>query len=200
MCINACTSKGVNSANFYTAIRLTKSNFVEKSTKIILQIDLKQFSTKASSDAVIGKTSTDIKSFTAFLTTNYNNPFASGANPQGDGVVLKVDVNQSGTTTIVFNSVPQGGPYYAVLAAFDNTVNNNGNNITKPDNTIQSIDKNWARSTNNVTVLADGSLKFSNNSNQLDISLNLLESKPNNIGFGITITPGKTLPVTGRGF
>lgn len=186
----------ISSARFYGHANI-KKNSIQRTANITLEIPKLIFKTKASSSAKLGKNISDIKSYKAFLTTNFSNPFIAGSNPKGDGVQITANVNPLENTIITFSSVPQGGPYYAVLAAFDAS----NNNITKLDQTIQSTEKNWARSKNNVTVLSDGSLKYSNSLNNLDIVLMLLEATPLSIGLNLTINPAtqKKIPISGRG-
>lgn len=125
-----------------------------------------------------------IKSFEAFLSSNFSNPFASGANPFGDNV--KVQVNNSGTTTVItFSAIPAGGPYFAVIAGFDNVIGATPrNNITRADATLASTDKKWARSSNTITVSTTGII-FSNGGTELNTDLKL--DAFNNVG--VTIAP-----------
>jgi hypothetical protein len=119
------------------------------------------------------KSISPVKSFSAFLTTNYNNPFISGSNPYGNGVILKVNYT-SGVNTLTFKKVPAGGPYYAVVAAFDTlTTDTVPNNITEADPAIPSSDKKWARSTNNASVTVTKTLVFSDSNTALKVNLKL---------------------------
>jgi hypothetical protein len=76
---------------------------------IKLNIDTKSFA-KKSNDASIPKTSADIKSYTAFLTTDKTKPFSQET-------FVSISVNKTDETSILFEEIPEGGPYYAVVAA-----------------------------------------------------------------------------------
>jgi len=159
------------------------------------------FSTKASSGVVKEKTFSDVKSFSVFLTTNQANPFAPGSNPFGDGFVFEVnkDLNNS---TVTISDVPVGGPYYGVIAAFDDIVGSpSRNNITETNPFLQSDDNRWLVSSNSVTVNTDLTLTYSGalSSNALETSLQLQNAVPPRIEIGITPTDGN-LPGTIQAF
>jgi hypothetical protein len=147
----------------------------------------------------VGNSFTDIRSFSAFLTTNYNDPFAAGANPKGDGVMVNVDITTTGTATINFNNIPPGATYYAAVAAFDDVLANvTRNNITLSDATIcnnpsvscSSSDKSWARTNNNVTISSNGTFSFSNGASELDVDLNLLGGQPASLSSDVSLISG----------
>lgn len=153
------------------------------------------FTFKTKSNSSIPETSlTDVKSITAFLTTNPTDPFATGSNPLGDGV--SISRNYTGNSTISFMNVPVGGPYYAVVAAFDDISGSlNKNNISEANTNITSLDNKWYISINSVNVLPSRDLAFSDTSLALDVSLILRKPQPNSIGTVITINDGTTAPV-----
>jgi hypothetical protein len=158
------------------------NNLNEESAAITLDIKSLEFETKAVSP---------VKSFSAFLSTNFANPFIAGTNPLGDGVMVKVN-NSSETGSLVFSHVPRGGPYYAVVAAYDTLIDAAvPNNITAIDPTLLSPDKKWARSTNNVTVNIARKLVFSDTNTILKVNLNLAPVIFNTI-------PVVVSPVTGN--
>lgn len=159
--------------------------------QVKLKISNNTFNTKAtSSDGIKPKTIADVKSYSAFLTTNFADPFADGANPNGNGFVTNVDVSDA-TTSIVFRNVPRGGPYYAVIAAFDDISSSDSKkNITRSDASIIANEKQWARSSNSVTILPSGSITFSDDSSQLKAELYLEEGMVNRLGIDITVSDG----------
>lgn len=135
-----------------------------------------------------------VKSFEAYLTTNFNDPFASGANPFGDNVRTKANVGPV-STDINFPDVPAGGPYFAVIAAFDDVIENpERKNITQIDKTILSNAKNWSRSSNSVTISSVP--LFSDKSDGLKVNMKL--APVNSIGFTIAPKDGAStsLPIT----
>jgi len=155
------------------------------------------FNSKAFANPVAPKGLSDVKSFSAFLTTNFNDPFAVGANPQGNGVLTDVNYGGNGSVTITFSSVTSGGPYYAVIAAFDNFVGSSPrNNITNPSPTITSTDKAWARSSNGITIQPDGTFVYTDGSNDLKADLTFKDGSPNSADLQIVVTDGNTVPAT----
>ncbi|MBC7475942.1 MAG: hypothetical protein H7263_16790 [Candidatus Sericytochromatia bacterium] len=162
--------------------------------KIQLKINNLDFNTKASSSGKAPSQLNDVKSYSAFLTTNYNDPFATGANPNGDGVIAQANSATNGSASIVFNNVRRGGAYFAVIATFEDIVGgNNRNNITFLDNTILSADKRWSRSTNSVTILPSGTLSFSDSGTELKSNLSLSEGLPVKIGFQVNVLDGSSI-------
>ncbi len=195
----SCTNQQVNIIN---------SNIIAKNTvdfnkgfKVTLKLkNISTFKTKNSSSAVLPKTDTDISSYHAFLTTNYNTPFALGTNPLGDGVITQV--SNSNSVSIVFNNVPRNGTYYAVLSAFDgNTISKN---ITKVDPSISIVtsseEQKWSRSKNSVTISNSGALSFIDKisglpsiSTALNIDLSLQEGVSNSIETSVNVTDGNPI-------
>jgi hypothetical protein len=198
---SSCTGSGTGKIN--TPAVIEKEVNFSRRFNIQLKINpLKNngLKTKANSNAANPKTIAEVKSYSAFLTTNDADPFASGANPNGDGFLRKVDAgNVSGPVIIKFPNVPPSTlPYFAVIAAFDDTVGNgSGNNITKINTAIVPPNNNWAMSQNSVTVLPSGSLKFSDGNNQLNCDLALLDGAPNRIEFTVNISDGTPAYVPG---
>ncbi len=161
-----------------------------KGSQIKVQFITSTYNSKAYSNATLPKKNLDIKSYKIFLTTDYPNPFTSGANAFGDGNVYSINRSISNDNPIIEN-VPDGGPYYAVVAAYDDVMENPGaNNITKPDDTLLSIDKKWARSINTATVNIGGTVSYSDGSGALQIKLSLQHGIPPWVESSATILPG----------
>ncbi len=149
------------------------------------------FKTKSSSDGSPAKDISQVKSYSAYLTTDYNDPFASGANPLGDNAIIQVNSGSGGSATIIFSNIKRGGPYFAVIAAYDDVIgSNNRTNLTKYDPSIVSAEKNWSRSNNSVFIQPSGNLVFSDGGSELVADLTLLEGKPTRIGFQTNIIEG----------
>lgn len=128
------------------------------------------FNTKASTDGQAGKVLADVKSYEVFLTKNFNDPFATGANPLGDNNSIKVNSSNQTSQVISFSNIPSGGPYFAVIAAFDDfSTSSTKKNITQPDTSILSNDKRWARSSNSVTVDGNFNLTYSDNAGTITV-------------------------------
>lgn len=172
---------------------LKEINFRDGSTVNLKISDLVSFNTKSNSSAIEASLS-DVKSISAFLTTNPTDPFSVGSNPLGNGVMISR--NYVGSSIISFTNVPIGGPYYAVVAAFDDvTSSTTKNNITDPNLTLTSIDNKWSISGNTVNVLPSRNLAFSNTSTTLDVDLILRRPLPNSISTAIIVNDGTTAPV-----
>lgn len=191
---SSCYSKIEN----YNPITISKEvNFKYKSIINLRIANLASFKTKSSSsvpEAILS----DVKSLSIFLTTNPTDPFATGANPFGDGVMISYDTIGN---TMRFVNVPVGGPYYAVIAAFDDfAASPTKNNITEVNPALTSVDKKWYLSTNTVNVLPSNVLLFSNHPNSnliLDVNLFLRKPLPNNISTSVTVFDGTTAPLVG---
>lgn len=172
----------LSSCSNYSNNITTSINSVNKSTTNSVSF---KFSLKATS-------AQRIKSVSAYLSNNYNNPDLAGSNPLGDNNVLNVNVI-NGVVTFSFKNIPVGGPYYCILSAYDTSAESTtGNNITNIDNTVLSSEKRIARSSNGVTVTPSG-LVFSDGGTKLNLKLKL---KPTN-GLGTEITPGSGAQTSG---
>lgn len=160
------------------------SNFNKVGAKIKLNISTKSFS-KKSTDASNAKTSLDIKSYTAFLTKNKENPFSEGA-------VETINVNKEDVTELIFENIPSGGPYYAVVAAYDDVIENSTRkNITQANFDIFNVDNEWSISTNSVSVDEDYNTTFEPIEPQnLLVNLRLKDSTPVKIDTEITVNNG----------
>ena len=188
---SSCYSKlePINSINKEVSFKYT--------TTINFKIaNLHSFKTKSSS-SVLEALLTDVKSLSAFLTNNPTDPFATGSNPFGDGVIVSYD---SIGNIMRFVNVPVGGPYYAVVAAFDDfAASPTKNNITEINPALTSVDKKWYLSTNTVNVLPTNVLVFSNPPNtnlMLDVNLILRKPLPSTITSSITINDGGFAPLS----
>ncbi len=178
--INSCTStQTLNAVNinpnksYLDTLKVTRLKKPE--IKITINQD-KSFDKKAFSDAILPKKKQDISLYRVFISKNQLNPFN-----QGDMVSSVKDVipnsNFQGTTT--FTGISDGGPLYAFVSAYEKIITNENGipkenfvNVTKINSSLQSIDKKWAVSENNVSILL-GKNTFSDNSNSLKITLNL---------------------------
>lgn len=160
------------------------NNLSQTGAKIKLTINTKSFS-KKSNDASNYKTSLDIKSYTAFLTKNKINPFSEGA-------VETINVNKSDLNQLIFENIPSGGPYYAVVAAYDDVIESSTRkNITQENLDILNIDNEWSISTNSVSVDETYNTTFEPIQPQsLTVNLKLKDSMPVKIGTEITINNG----------
>lgn len=155
---------------------------------VTITINSKSFNNKAITNAVFPKTSVDVKSYQIFLTNNFDNPFTTGANISQD-TIYKFDSIQN---TFTFRNIPDGGPYWAVISAWDGTISDPlAQNITEPDLTLLSIDQKWARSTNTVTV-SSKIPTYSDSSTSLSTTLQLKQGVPAAVDTSISILPGGT--------
>lgn len=110
-----------------------------------------------------------VKSFDAYLVSNPNTP--SNSNVYSNGFKYQADV-VNGNISITFSNFPVGGPYYLALQTFDNIVSaSSRNNITAINNSITSVDKQFAISINSVTY--SGNLIYSDGGNSLNIGISL---------------------------
>ncbi|MFN4150225.1 MAG: hypothetical protein ACK4IX_04725 [Candidatus Sericytochromatia bacterium] len=175
--------------NFFSNKIINKEvNFRDGSTIEINISNIFKFETK-SNDSIFQATLEDIKSFSVFLTTNSNNPFATGSNPFGDGFMIST--NTITNNIIRFPNVPIGGPYYAVATAFDDISSSlNKNNISEPNTSLISTDNKWWVSNNTVNVLPSNRLVYSDSSTALNIDLVLRKPVPHSITSGITVING----------
>ena len=183
--LSSCYSKVENASNKPI---LKEVDFKSGATVNIKIADLVTFNTKSNS-SIPEASLTDVKSITAFLTTNPTDPFATGSNPFGDGV--SISTNYTGNNILSFYDTPVGGPYYAVVSAFDDVSGSlTKNNISEINVAITSVDNKWYVSTNSVNVLPTRNLAFSNTSSTLDVSLILRKPIPDSIGAVITVSDG----------
>ncbi|MFN8673402.1 MAG: hypothetical protein U0457_15125 [Candidatus Sericytochromatia bacterium] len=164
---------------------------VVKKGDIKLTINVQSFKTKAYTNAILPKKTSDIKSFKFFLTNNFNDPLNNMVTP-----IIWFDFDPANTTLII-KDVPDGNNYYGVISAYDDIANStSANNITEPDNTIQSIDKKWSRTTNTVSLI-NGFDIYSDNSGTLKISMPIKFGVPASTDVGIQLLPGN--PITPGG-
>lgn len=194
---SSCTFyQPVNTANkdVITSQKNLKINKVEKA-KISININQYEgFEKKAYSGAILPKKSNNISLYKVFLSKNINNPFESTSMISGIQNVIPDDTTKKGNA--VFSNIPDGGPYYAIVSAYEKiNVNNDSStgveyiNITEPNSSLQSIDKKWSISTNSVNVNL-GKTIFSDNGNNLKISLNLQSGIPSKVDNSIQIYTG----------
>lgn len=187
-CSILLVSCSLKNENLNTRIYIKKE--VDLSSKATLTVN---FSTNKlnikSNDSYNEAKISDIKSFSAFLTTDPYNPFSSSSNPMGDGVIKST--NNLTASKITFINVPVGGPYYAVVSAFDG-LNGTGNNLSEPNLLLTSIDNKWYISNENVTVLPSGNIIFSNTSTTLNVDLVLRKPIAHSITSEVNILNGNS--------
>lgn len=152
----------------------------------------KNFKTKSISGEA-AKNLNDVKSYDIFLSSNYDDPLANNTNPFGNSTVLRINAanaTENNSVNVTFNNIPSGGPYYAVVAAYDGLITDKSrNNITELDNTIISSNKRFARSDNSVVVNTDLSTTISDKKSSLNISvLQLQNEKPVSIDSSVILT------------
>lgn len=152
----------------------------------------KNFKTKSISGEA-AKNLNDVKSYDIFLSSNYDDPLANNTNPFGNSTVLRINAanaTENNSVNVTFNNIPSGGPYYAVVAAYDGLITDKSrNNITELDNTIISANKRFARSDNSVVVNTDLSTTISDKKSSLNISaLQLQNEKPVSIDSSVILT------------
>lgn len=197
--ITSCTSKPMpnyvinkdSNIQKVSVEKKVKENII-KNNQVKLLINNQFFNGKAYSSAILPKNSFDVKSYKVFLTRDFNNPFLAGANPMGDGVMLEVNKSDLGNS-VIFNNVPSGGPYYAVAAAFDGVIGDIASvNITKADLTLQSLDKKWSRSTNNV-IISTNIVTYSDQTDALNTQLFLEHGVPAIVDTSVSIAKGNPL-------
>lgn len=159
---------------------------IKTGADVTITIENKSFNKKAITDAVFPKTSIDVKSYQIFLTSDFNNPFTTGANVSQD-TIYKFSSTRN---TFTFRNIPDGGPYWAVISAWDGTESDPlAQNITEPDLTLLSIDQKWARSTNTVTVLSKIPT-YSDSSNSLNLNLQLKQGVKASVDMEVSIVNG----------
>jgi hypothetical protein len=189
--ISSCYSKIENINN---NVILKEIDFRKGATINLKIANLDSFETKSTSsisEAVLS----DVKSLSAFLTKNPQDPFAKGENPFGDSVIIS---NNYTGELIAFFDVPDGGPYYAVVAAFDDiSSSNNKNNISEITPLLTSIENKWYVSKNSVNIINTNNLVFSDTSSTLDVNLILRKPTSNEISTSINISDGTAVDVKG---
>ena len=130
-----------------------------------------------------------VKSVDAYLVTDKANPLGSIV----AGTALKqVDVDSTGTVNFTFTVSSAGGPYYAALQAYDNTIASGlRHNITALNNVVTTGTgdaKRFAFSTNSATY--NGSLTYSTGT-ALNVAIDL---EYNNLPVNIIPSAGSPLP------
>jgi hypothetical protein len=172
-------------------ISQTRIGSIARGAEIKIQINSLSYNSQAYSDAVYPKTGADVQAYWIFLTRNYNDPFAPGANVLGQ--ILKFN-KVTVPNPVVFSNIPAGGPYYAVASAYDGVIGDPlSNNITEPDNSLPGLDKKWRRSANSVNVNGQAAV-YSDRSNSLSIQLYLKFGVPAAVDHSITVNPGNDFP------
>lgn len=155
---------------------------------VTIMINNKAFTKKAITDAVFPKTSIDVKSYQIFLTDNYNDPLENIVR----GRIYRFNSDSGSSFTLT--NVPDGGPYWAVISAWDGLIDDSlAQNITEPDldPALLSIDKKWSRSTNSVTIVSKVP-SYSDSSTFLNNSLQLKQGIKAAVDTSISILAGAT--------
>jgi len=173
--------------------RLNKNNPKTGITaSFIINKDL-NFKTKGSKDPIEPKDQDDVKSYDMFLTSDFEDPFAVGANIFGTGVRYPIN-NSSNPILVTMYNVPQGGPYYLAIAAFDDTIAiPTRQNITKSNPLIDTLldeNKKWAISTNCLTVDTDKNLIYSDLDDKFNVTIKLEDGIPNELETEVNIISG----------
>lgn len=85
------------------AKKITNTNIKNLNLKSKLKINIlnKSFRTKASENSALEATSENVVSYEVFLTTNKDNPFESGANPNGDEYSFYFDKDDDITSVTI---------------------------------------------------------------------------------------------------
>lgn len=160
---------------------------------ITLQINTNGFRAASYADAQAPSVVGDVLSYKVTLSTDPTDPFA-----YVPGTTVTHKDKTGSFWSVNYYDVPEGGPYYAFAAAFDDTVANGGGlNITEPDPSLTSVDKMWSISDNNVTVGAGdpGGLTFSPSGTYLTLNVQLRHGGAAQIDTSIDILNGSG-PVT----
>ncbi len=143
-----------------------------------------------SADGQLEAKSTDIKSYFVGLCTNKDLPDTSQV---GEELFM---VNKDGAATITFANVPVGGPYFAVVLAFDGLnatgkllikPNNGGTPYLAPDTGLQ-----LAVSSNSVSVSSTLAITFTGEgANALEVTANLKDAVGPVVGTNINPSNGQ---------
>lgn len=184
--------------NIKDSIELTQKDLkitrVEKAKINIIINQYKPFEKKAYSGVILPKKINDVSLYKVFLSKNLSNPFGSSDMiTEIKSIVPDLDTKQG---SAVFNNIPDGGPYYAFVSAYEKVITNNDGieseefiNITEPNNNLESIDKKWYSSLNHVNVSL-GNTVFSDSSSALKTTLNLQAGIPSKVDNSIQIYAG----------
>jgi hypothetical protein len=187
-CSSSSVSNNLNNASIKT---ISLSQTTKKTgADLKINIDFKNFSTKASSDGIPPKTVNDIKSAKLYLTTsNGTNPLRSD-NIKFTSDVIPYPTGKSSNTYTFFN-VPEG-KYYVAIELFGDTTGTN--NILEPiiydsavsgDTAFGMLEgkRGLTISTNSATIIAPTmNYSFSDNSGFFNIYPKLLNAVGANIG------------------
>lgn len=205
--VTACTSTQPLNAknqisniqnNKTTPLKVTKIN---KSEISIVINQTKSLNTKAYSDAILPKTKFDVSIYKVFISKNKLNPFTTG-DMITEIKTINVVADSTAPASVTFTGIPDGGPYYAFVSAYEKYITNfdgipeeNFINITRADNNLLSIDKKWATSSNNVNIVSVVNT-FSDKSDALKVSLNLQDGVPSSVDTAVRLYTGA--PVSGN--
>jgi hypothetical protein len=197
--VNACNTE-INTVKAFdhisteikkVTISQTRISNIKTGAEVKIQINSLGFNQQAYSDAVQPKTNADVQAYWIFLTDNYLDPFAPGANVSGP---IKKFNKSSAPDPVVFNNIPNGGPYWAVASAYDGVIGDPlSNNITEPDTSLNSLDKKWRRSANSVSI-SGSTATYSDATNSLSIALYLKFGVPAAVDTSFSVNLGNQPP------
>ncbi|MFN8674449.1 MAG: hypothetical protein U0457_20510 [Candidatus Sericytochromatia bacterium] len=182
----SCSNNIINQQIDITSNKVTIKTSDKIGAKLSLQIgNLTNFKTKASVDGNLVKKFSDVKSFRVWLCTNPELPITSAITTSQFDFDKIITDNYS---WVDFINVPAGGPYYAVVSAYDDLKTNSiRKNITKEFTFATDGIQKLAVSSNSITVNSDFTLEPLDT---LKVELNLSDSKGNIIETQITPIEG----------
>lgn len=159
--------------------KIEKVNIKNSSIGSVINLKIlnpKNFNTKVTINGSLAKKSTDVKSFKVWLCTNPLLPVTSvlsGSQFDFDKVITDE------YSWVDFINVPSGGPYYAVISAYDDlVVNTVRKNITKENIFSTDGKQKISISTNSITVNPDFTLTPLDT---LKVNLSLVDAIGNSI-------------------
>lgn len=157
--ISSCGLVELNKGDSYQSISRNKSDkmaytvdlarYNSKKTGISFSVAIKSINENFRTKATVS----EIKSYEVSLCSNIDFPVTSRL----AGSLFKFDLTIAAAGSVVtFTNVPKGGPYFAVVSAFDNLLANGlGNNLTKAKIYTGDGSRQVSVSTNSVTVNQD---------------------------------------------
>ena len=155
----------------------TANTNITKGANISLKINHNNFNTKASLDGVFAGTVAQIKSYNVHLCTDPEAPTNTmlvGSNFSFNKADTIMESGQSSQVTFV--NVPVGGPYYAVVSAYNDFADSSLRvNLNKPMPYRLEESKNVAVSSNSITVNSD--LTLTPASTPFAVTINLRDAR-----------------------
>ncbi|MFN8674450.1 MAG: hypothetical protein U0457_20515 [Candidatus Sericytochromatia bacterium] len=190
----------VENKNILSNQEIKVNNFT-KTKKIPIKLNLNSFKIKDSDNGNKEYNLSDVKGFEMFLSSNPQDPFESGTNPNGDYYRDYIDDLETPEARVAY--VPAyNEPYFLVIAAFDKpSYEYDRKNITKINtsflNTVLDDDRRFYVSTNSVTINDALEATFSNtNGTAFIVNLSLDDAKPVKLQTEIKINDGVDTPTS----